>query len=102
MSTDTERPITPLQAAREYRARGWWPIPYLALALEVATGIEAGHPDSLPSKATAASVPSRPIPCLHCAGTGQCDCISCGAMEPAMLWVPGKCTPCTATEGLIQ
>ncbi|MCI0722930.1 MAG: hypothetical protein L0338_28775 [Acidobacteria bacterium] len=35
---------------------------YLALALEVATEIEAGHPDSLPSKATAASVPSYPHP----------------------------------------
>ncbi len=30
MSTDTERPVTPVQAAREYRARGWWPIPIKA------------------------------------------------------------------------
>ncbi len=75
---------------------------YLALALEAATEIEAGNVDSLPSKRKAASVSSLPIPCLHCAGTGQCDCISCGVMESAMHWVPGKCTLCKAMEGLIQ
>jgi hypothetical protein len=43
-------------------------------------------PEKLPEKAQAA--------CWHCAGTGECNCITCGHLESHAEWKAGPCVPC--------
>lgn len=45
-------------------------------------------PNNLPGKAQVA--------CWHCAGSGKCDCISCGRFETRTVWKAGRCKPCEA------
>jgi hypothetical protein len=34
-------------------------------------------------------------PCWHCAGSGHCDCITCGHLEAHAAWTSGRCIPCS-------
>ena len=41
--------------------------------------------------------------CWHCAGSGQCDCMTCGRFETRAIWKSGPCKPCEAREsGRVQ
>lgn len=37
-------------------------------------------------------------PCLHCGGSGQCNCISCGRYQAHLEWTAGRCQPCEARK----
>jgi hypothetical protein len=38
------------------------------------------------------------VRCWHCAGSGQCDCVTCGHSEAHAAWTSGHCTPCSARK----
>lgn len=40
--------------------------------------------------------------CWHCAGTGQCECSTCGVMKPSVNWGSGKCVACNARKARVQ
>jgi hypothetical protein len=60
--------------------------------------LEAATPtqtvSTVADRPTSLSLDPAERPCFHCAGTGECDCISCGKYRAQMVWGPGPCLPC--------
>lgn len=40
------------------------------------------------------ALPREEDTCWHCAGSGKCNCITCGHMESHAEWAAGPCVPC--------
>ena len=50
---------------------------------------------------TPAAIPAATT-CWHCAGSGECNCSTCGVMKPSVVWAAGKCVACKARKPRVQ
>ena len=41
-------------------------------------------------------------PCLHCGGSGECNCFSCGRYQARLEWTAGRCQPCEVRKGKLE
>jgi hypothetical protein len=69
---------------------------------KISTATQPKHSKAAPDSPTISGHTLVPNPqeyiCLHCAGSGQCNCITCGHFETHAVWKTGRCTRCVVRE----